>query len=170
MLTVFNGGFMEITYLDVNILVPFERNPRRITKAKFEKLCNNIQRDKEFFEMRPILVNATDEGMIVYAGNQRLKAAMFLKMETVPCIVQENVSKDVIKKRIVLDNITHGEFDYDLLACEYDMEDLLDLGMDGKELDIFDTDDLLAGEEDKSKEEEDDKKCECPKCGHKFDP
>lgn len=158
----FFRGLMEIEYIDIDRLVPYERNPRRITKDKFEKLCNNIKNDADFFSMRPLLVNACEEGFVVYAGNQRLKAAQHLKMKQVPCIVQENIPAEMLKHRIVLDNITFGEFDYDLLASEFEMDELIDLGMDAKELDIFEVGDV---EEDSPKKK---KTKACPNCGHEF--
>lgn len=149
---------MTVTYVLISDLKPYDRNPRTITKSQFEKLCNNIASDPDFFSMRPILVNKCDEGLVVYAGNQRLKAAEKLGLNKVPCIIAENIPLDILKKRIVLDNITHGEFDYDLLATEFEMEELLDLGMDPQDLDIFEADD-----EDTDKEEK--KKKVCPHCG-----
>ena len=64
---------MEITYIPISKLKLNEKNPRKIVSDQFEKLCKNIESDPEFFAMRPCLVNKTEEGFIVYAGNQRLK-------------------------------------------------------------------------------------------------
>lgn len=159
----FFGRFMEIEYVDVNKLVPYARNPRRITKAQFEKLCKNVKNDSEFLALRPLLINDCEKGLVVYAGNQRLKAAMHLNMKTVPCIIQKDLPEDVLKKRMVLDNINYGEFDYDLLSCEFEIDELLELGIAERELDVYDIDELEEDLKPKKK-----KMKACPSCGHEF--
>lgn len=127
---------MEITYIPISKLKPNEKNPRKIVKDQFEKLCKNIDKRPGFFEKRPCLVNKTDEEMLVYAGNQRLRAAKKLGWKKVPCIVSENLSEETIKEEIILDNVHHGEHDFDLLTAFYDVDELLELGMLEKELQI----------------------------------
>ena len=86
--------------------------------------------------MRPCLVNSIDGKLIIYAGNQRARAAKKIGFKEVPCIVVENLDEETMKKRVVLDNLHHGEFDYDILACDYEIEDLVEMGMSEKELGI----------------------------------
>lgn len=140
---------MIITYIPISKLKLNEKNPRKIDKDQFEKLCRNIESDPEYFTMRPCLVNETPEGNIVYAGNQRLRAAKKLGLKEVPCIITKDVPEDLLKKRIVLDNITHGEHDFEMLSSLYDPLELLELGM--KEHDLH----LDAAELIESEPEED---------------
>lgn len=128
---------MQITYVPISKLKPNEKNPRKIVSDQFEKLCKNIESDPDFLAMRPLLVNKTDKGMFVYAGNQRLQALKKLKRKDAPCIVLENVPHETIKKRVILDNLHHGEHDFDLLSSLYEVDELLDLGMLEKELGII---------------------------------
>jgi ParB-like chromosome segregation protein Spo0J len=142
---------MNITYIPISKLKSNEQNPRKIVKSQFEKLCKNIQEDPEFFAMRPCLVNETEEGMLVYAGNQRLQAAKKLKLKEVPCLIAKNVPQETIKKRILLDNIHHGEHDYDMLSSLYEADELIGMGMLEKELHLDeesmdDLEDQLADE------------------------
>lgn len=155
---------MNVQLIPIKSLKLLEHNPRTITKSQFEKLCTNIKLDPDFFSMRPILVNKTEEGMIVYAGNQRLRAAESLKMDVVPCVIEENLSLDIMKNRLILDNITHGEFDFDLLANQYEMDELLELGMLKRDLDIFDITEIDVGEEEEKKHDHE----KCPECGKKL--
>lgn len=141
---------MQIEFISPSILKHFERNPRRISKEQFEKLCNNIKADPDFFNARPLLVNKIGKDHIVYAGNQRLRAAHKLKLDKVPCVIASDLPESLMKKRLVLDNITHGEFDYDLLASEFDMNELLELGMQEKDLEIFNIQDIEPEAEDES--------------------
>lgn len=125
---------MEVTYIPISKLKLNDKNPRKIDKDQFEKLCRNIDRDPEYFQMRPCLVNETSEGRIVYAGNQRLRAAKKLGMKEVPCIITSDVPEDLLKRRVILDNITHGEHDYEMLSSLYEPLELLELGMKEHEL------------------------------------
>jgi ParB-like chromosome segregation protein Spo0J len=155
---------MQITYVPISKLKSNEQNPRKIVKDQFEKLCDNIESDPEFFAMRPCLVNQTAEGMLVYAGNQRLQAAKKLKMKEVPCIVLENVPQETMKKRVILDNLHHGEHDFDMLSSLYEVDDLLDLGMLEKELGMA----IGDIEEIEGKPEKKKKLKMCPQCGCEF--
>lgn len=152
---------MQITYVPISKLKLNEKNPRIIDKDQFEKLCRNIQNDPEYFEMRPCLVNETENGLVVYAGNQRLRAAKKLGMKTVPVIVSNDIPEELLRKRIVLDNITHGEHDFEMLSSLYDPHELIEWGMMAKDLDLS-----FMDEETDPKEE---KKCEkCESCGQKI--
>jgi DNA modification methylase len=126
-----------IEQIPIAKLKHYERNPRKITTDQFAKLCDSIQVRPDFFERRPALVNKTPDGTLtIYAGNQRVRAAKKLKLKSVPCIVDENLTEEEMKQRIVLDNVHHGEFDYDILAADFDPAELLSLGMTEKDLHI----------------------------------
>lgn len=158
---------MNIQYIPLSKLKFYEKNPRKIDKVQFEKLCNNILADQDFFVMRPCLVTIIDGKQVIYAGNQRARAAKKLGIKEVPCIVAENISEEILKKRIVLDNLHHGEFDYEMLASDYDIPELIELGMTEKEMGI-----ISEIEADKIEEEEKEEKPEqcklCPKCGYEL--
>lgn len=152
---------MATTYVLTSQLKHNEKNPRIIKKDQFEKLCRNIERDPDFFKMRPILVNATSEGLIVYAGNQRLRAAKKLGMREVPVIIENDVPPDKLKDRIIMDNIHNGEHDSELLSSLYDPHELIELGMRASEMDLS----YL----DEPKEEKEEKPCDkCEACGQKL--
>lgn len=142
-----------------------ENNPRKISKDQMEKLCKSIQDDPDFLFKRPILVNLIDGQHIVYAGNQRVRAAKQLKMKTIPCIIDKDIPDDLMKMRVVKDNKTFGEFDFDILANEWDISVLLDCGFDAKDLigpGGDDVDDLESQDESKKRKG---KKITCPNCG-----
>src|SRR5690606_34392656 len=118
--------------IPVNKLKANERNPRRIQKEAFEKLIANIEKDPEFLSCRPLLAYPEGDKYIVYAGNQRLQALKKLKWKEAPVIVTEGVDEAKIKSRVLLVNHTYGEFDYDMIANEYDLKELAELGLDGE--------------------------------------
>lgn len=141
-----------------------ERNPRTISKDQMQKLCDSIKSDPDFLKCRPVLVNSKSilagRELIVYAGNQRVRAAKKLKMKEIPCIIECDLDDDVMKKRTILDNKTFGEFDFDQLANEYDIEMLLDCGFNAEEIlgDLSDTVGENIVEEEKKKVKQ------CPHC------
>lgn len=142
---------MHIVNIPIKKLKLNDKNPRKITDIQFEKLLKNITDDPEYFQMRPCLVNETEKGMVVYAGNQRLRAAKKLGLKEVPCIIVKDVQEDLLKKRVVLDNVHHGEHDYDMLSSLYDPVELISLGMLESELHIDATTLIEVDDEDDSK-------------------
>lgn len=152
----------------VKELSVLENNPRKINKEQFEKLMKSMQEDPDFLWKRPLLVNKIDGKHTVYAGNQRLRAAKKLKWKEIPCIIELNLSEEIMRSRIIKDNIGFGEFDFDVLANEYEVEDLLNCGFCLEDLgDLSEKDDdevrLVESEEDKEE-----KITTCPNCGEKL--
>ncbi len=161
-----------IKLVPISQLTLLEKNPRKITKEQMDKLCKSIKDDPDFLFSRPVLVNhiVDSNKMVVYAGNQRIRAAKKLNWITIPCIVEENLPEDIIKDRIVKDNVTYGEFDYDILANEYDINDLIDAGLTEKELGVVldSMKDIAEDIESDEKEEDEPKSNMCPSCGYEY--
>lgn len=130
----------KVIELPIKRLKCHERNPRKIDREAMEKLCESMKRDPEFLERRPILCYPHENKIdyVVYAGNQRLRAAKKLGWELISCIVDEFCHPDIIKRRIILDNKTSGDWDYDILSADYDVDELFEMGFTEKEL--FDED------------------------------
>lgn len=141
---------VAIVQVPIKDLTLLERNPRKITKDQMEKLCKSIKSDPDFLYNRPVLVNDKEGKLTVYAGNQRVRAAQKLKWKEIPCIIEKNISEEIIKERIIKDNKTYGEFDFDILANEWDTDLLLDAGFSADELIGANIEDLGSTEEDES--------------------
>jgi ParB-like chromosome segregation protein Spo0J len=152
----------QIKMIKLSQLTSLENNPRKITKQQFDKLKKSLEASPDYLFVRPLLVNHVDDKMTVYAGNQRLRAAKALKWKEIPCIVEFNLSPEEVKRRIILDNKTFGEFDFDILANTYDIEDLYSWGFDTYELEgMSENIDISEPPTDN-----DEKKNICPTCGH----
>jgi hypothetical protein len=102
-------------------------NPRLIKDDKFKKLCKSIQEFPEMLELRPIVVN---KDMIVLGGNMRLKACQEIGLTEVPIIVAENLTEQQQREFLIKDNVSGGEWDWDILANEWEVEQLNDWGLD----------------------------------------
>ena len=102
-------------------------NPRFIKDHKFEKLVKSIKEFPQMLELRPIVVN---QDMVVLGGNMRLKACEAAGITEVPIIFADNLTPEQEKEFIIKDNSSFGEWDWDLLANEWDVDQLNDWGMD----------------------------------------
>jgi DNA modification methylase len=97
------------------------KNPRIIKDHKFKKLVQSIKDFPEMLEKRPIVV---DENMIVLGGNMRLKACLEAGLKEV-WIDVANWTEEQKQEFIIKDNVGFGEWDWELLANEWE-PDLLD--------------------------------------------
>ena len=123
-----------IEFIEIKDLSLLDRNPRKITEGQFKKLMKSMKEDPGFFERRPCLVNKTGETLTVYAGNQRVRAADKLGWVQVPCIVDNELTETLMRKRVVCDNKSMGEWDFDILGNDYEIEELFDAGFTDLEL------------------------------------
>ena len=124
-------------------VIPNEKNPRYIRDPKFNKLVNSIKDFPEMLEKRPIVV---DENMIVLGGNMRLNACKKAGLKEVWIDVAEGWTQEQKNEFIIKDNVGFGEWDWEILANEWDMKELSDWGMDLPE-DFF-NEEILEAEED----------------------
>jgi len=102
-------------------------NPRIIKNDKFKKLVKSIQEFPEMLKLRPIVV---DEDMIVLGGNMRLKASKDAGLKEVWIEVAEGLTEEQKKEFIVKDNVGFGEWEWDMLANEWDSVELAEWGLD----------------------------------------
>lgn len=102
-------------------------NPRLIKDNKFHKLVKSIKEFPEMLKIRPIVVN---EEMVVLGGNMRLKACKEAGLKEVSIIKASELTAEQQREFIVKDNVGFGEWDWDLIANEWDAEQLNDWGLD----------------------------------------
>lgn len=163
-----------IQQIEIKKLKLLDRNPRKITKEQMLKLEKSIEEDPSFLKCRPILVRDNDGVLEVYAGNQRVRAAKKLKWNTLPCIVDKasELTDEVVRKRIVKDNLQMGEFDFDILSSDYAPEELFEFGMTTHDLDLFKeslSESLPKVDHSDITETDEIKFITCPKCKHQFE-
>ena len=102
-------------------------NPRIIKNDKFKKLVTSIKEFPEMLKLRPIVV---DEDMIVLGGNMRLKASKEAGLKEVWIDIAEGLTEEQKKEFIVKDNVSFGEWEWDMLANEWDSVEITDWGLD----------------------------------------
>lgn len=106
---------------------PNKDNPRFIRDEKFTKLVKSLREFPDMAQLRPLIVNAE---MVVLGGNMRLRAMQELKWEKVPVIVAENLTHEQQAEFVIKDNVGFGEWNWEMLANQWDAELLTDWGLD----------------------------------------
>jgi len=137
---------VKITEVKVN-----PNNPRLIKDDKFKKLVRSIKDFPEMLNIRPIVVNSD---MIVLGGNMRLKACKEAGLKEVPIIVADNLTEEQQREFLIKDNTSGGEWDWEMIANEWDAEQLGDWGLDVWEQPA-DVDYSILDDEDLSEQLED---------------
>ena len=106
-------------------------NPRFTKDDKFKRLCKSLQEDPEMLEMRKVVAYDNHGELVVVMGNMRLRAMRELKEEeTEAIILPTDTPAEKLKRYIIKDNASFGEWDWDMLANEWDEADLVDWGVD----------------------------------------
>jgi len=117
-------------------------NPRILKDDKFAKLVKSIKEFPKMLEIRPIVVNSD---MIVLGGNMRLKACKEAGLKEVPIVLADDLTEDEQKQFIIKDNVGFGEWDWDMIANEWDAEQVEEWGLD---IPDFGVTEVPAAEED----------------------
>ena len=126
-------------------------NPRLIKDERFKKLMKSIQDLPEMTEARDLLVYPYGGDYVVIGGNMRLRAYQELGWKEVPCcVLPDNMPVDKLREMVIQDNNPFGETDWNMIANEWDVEELKDWGVDLPE--DWDT---SEAEEQKEAEEDD---------------
>ena len=132
---------MQISSIKISQIKGNPNNPRIIKDKKFEKLCQSIRELPQMLNIRPIIVN---QDMVILGGNMRFKAAKHIGMKILPVAIyteQDHLETDSYKKFnrtyeescqeiVIKDNVSFGEWDWDVLGNEWDGTNLGDWGLD----------------------------------------
>ena len=145
---------MKIERLKISEVKSNPNNPRIIKDDKFKKLVQSIKEFPKMLELRPIVVN---DDMIVLGGNMRLKACKEAGMKEIPVIKASELSEEQQREFIIKDNVGFGEWDWEMIANEWDTEQLAEWGVDvptfatDVDYSILDDDDVSEQLEDMQK-------------------
>lgn len=140
-------------------LKPHPKNPRQLSKDQARQITASL----ETFGMieKPII----NQDNTIIGGHQRITILKKEGLKEIECWVPERLleEKEVNELCIRLNKNT-GEFDFDVLANEWEITDLINWGFDPDDLDMGDIDKIDS--EDKPSKEN--KLKMCPQCGHEF--
>lgn len=102
-------------------------NPRVVKDIKFKKLVKSIQDFPEMLELRPIVV---DEDNVILGGNMRYRALQEAGIKEVYIIKALGLTEEKKKEFVIKDNVSYGEWDWEIIANEWDTMALQDWGLD----------------------------------------
>lgn len=102
------------------------KNPRVIKNQKFQKLVQSIKEFPQMLDIRPIIVNKDN---VILGGNMRFRAAIDAGLKEVT-IARVDLTPEQEDEFIVKDNSNFGEWDWDVLANQFDLGELDDWGLD----------------------------------------
>jgi hypothetical protein len=118
---------MQITKVKIGDIRINPDNPRIIKDYKFKKLVKSIKEFPEMLEIRPIVVN---DDNVILGGNMRYKACQDARIDEVYIIKAKDLSEDQQKEFLIKDNSGFGEWDWDILANNWDQDKLGEWGLD----------------------------------------
>jgi len=122
---------MKIVYKKPSELKAADYNPRQLSEIQFLQLKKSLE---GFDVVEPIVIN-TFKGRenIIVGGHQRVKVLESMGVKTIPCVeVSLPIEKE--KELNVRLNKNTGQFDFDMLANNFEIDDLLEWGFTEDEL------------------------------------
>jgi len=148
------------TYVEkIDKLIENDANPRKIGRKQYEALKKSL---KDFPEMKQLREIVVDENFVILGGHQRIYALKDLGYKDV--IVKQVSGLTARQKRefIIKDNTAAGDWDTDVLANQWDMDELKDFGLPDFK---FDKEPKEAADKGDYQTHE----VTCPACGHHFE-
>lgn len=152
---------MEIKQIKLSEIKPYSKNAKLHDERQIKNVAESI---RQFGWQQPIVL---DKDKIIIIGHCRFSAAQLLKLDSVPCVIADNLSDEDVKKLRLLDNKTNeSEWDYQLLLDETKELDFNNFDIEWG-LEDFETDQETETFEDDFETNLTEKKLlKCPVCGH----
>jgi len=139
----------ETKKIPISTIKEFEHNPRQLSKKQYQDLKKSLQK----FDY--VEVAAIDYDNTLIAGHQRLRVLRDLKGDDIEIDVRvpnRKLTEKEFKEYLVRSNKNTGDWDYDILANTYEIEELIDYGFTEEELQINETEYI---EEDETEGDDD---------------
>ena len=120
---------------------------------------------KRYGFRNPIII---DKDGVIVAGHTRYLASNELGLDTVPCIIADDLTEEEIKEYRLVDNKVSEFAGWDFTMLEGELQELdFDAEAFGFDVHEIDIDSFFEQEEDKEPDEP--KQIKCPHCGLYFD-
>jgi len=118
---------MNVVNVKISDIKTNPNNPRLIKDDKFAKLVQSIKDFPEMLQIRPIVVNSD---MVVLGGNMRLKACKEAGLKEIPIIRADQLTEDQQREFIIKDNVGFGEWEWEMIRADWDVNELTEWGLD----------------------------------------
>lgn len=129
----YNEKDLPISSIELNKgqVAGLPKNPRFIRDERYKALVKSIQDAPEMLHLRELLVYQHGDKYVVIGGNMRLRACKELGMDSVPCkVLPQDTPVEKLREYTIKDNNGFGQDDWDILANEWDAEELTDWGLE----------------------------------------
>ena len=112
-------------------------NPRFIRDEKFKKLIKSLQDNPEMTALRELLVFEHEGKYVIIGGNMRYRAMKELGYkETICKIIPAGTPVEALKAYTIKDNAGFGEWDFEQLANDWDLDQIESWGVDIPDVDL----------------------------------
>lgn len=123
---------MQIIYKIPKELKPYDKNAKAHDKTQINNVAKSIEK---YGFKQPIVIDSED---VIVIGHCRVLAAKQLKLDTVPCVLADDLTPEQIKELRIVDNKSNeSEWLTDMLELDLpdiDLSDFeFDFGMDSEE-------------------------------------
>jgi ParB-like chromosome segregation protein Spo0J len=139
-------------------LIPYEKNPRILSTEEKERLKKSLTK----FDLAEIPAIDTDNKIV--AGHQRIMILKEIKgpeHEIDVRIPNRKLTQEEFDEYLIRSNKNSGEWDFQKLATEFEMDDLLEWGFEANDFKMPEVEDL-----DMEPSEDNEVKIKhCPHCG-----
>ena len=117
---------MQLELIKISKIKINPKNPRLIKDEEFDKLKQSLRDFPQMLEVRPVVLD--DDDMIL-GGDKRLAAWKDLGNKEIKILRFSGLTEKQKRKFILLDNHHSGDWDMDILATDWDDEELEEFGL-----------------------------------------
>jgi len=107
------------------------KNPRQIRDHRYEKLKKSIEDAPEMLQLRELLVYPHGGKFVIIGGNMRYRACKEIGYKELPCkVLDTETPVEKLRQYAIKDNENFGEYDWDVVANEWDTAEMEDWGVE----------------------------------------
>ena len=107
------------------------KNPRQIRDHRYEKLKKSIEDAPEMLQLRELLVYPHGGKFVIVGGNMRYRACKELGYKELPCkVLDADTTPEKLREYAIKDNESFGQYDWDLIANEWDSDEITNWGVE----------------------------------------
>ena len=139
---------MKIEKVKISQVKNNPNNPRVIKNDDFRKLVKSIKEAPWMLQLRSIIVN---DDNVVLGGNQRLRACREAGLKEIYIIRASSLTEEQQREFTIKDNSSYGEWDWDMLANEFETDELSDWGLRLPKIYFDDDDDPVIDQDNFAK-------------------
>lgn len=153
---------MNIIEKNIKDLKPYEKNPR-LNDDAVKYVAESI---RNFGFKVPIVI---DKDNNIVCGHTRWKACKKLKIDTVPCVVADDLTEEQIKAFRVADNKTSEKSGWDFALLDTELAEIETIDMTLLGFDEAKNSEPIDLDDEEPKTDRATKIVHCPKCGFAYE-